>query len=654
MTRREKGRTRPGYIVPAETQPSEVECVQVLIPAGEGYKALLAGAIRTLQFWTNYEQDGSHKAAEVARTWKNVNDSYVDYTLCDMVPDEGECITYPSNAWFIDWQPQNPFTQPELVPSGYLFPPFEAVNEGNLLTFVGYEVDDVLTELYRIPIGEFPGIIPDDGLPRFRVNLRGEGVIELHLINIIAGGLALVQVDGLTETIVTVELGLDVVSVPPETDQIIVKELTIEGDDDHFVDVTFVPRFNDETPGVFFGGGLRKVVLCGFDRQCEMLDVRQNEDLPCKLEKSIDGGETWDEWANLQLCPPVIRVNKGKLQWKNPAGGLWADVPEQTDERDDGTFDPPWPDGSVPEGQSAPCLSAENILATYATVFSQMRADISASKYMVAIAAGVSGVLGVFMPIELIATEVLALVASALSLGESGLNDLLSSESLKLLRCNLFCHAGADGSFTAEQYIGFYNQLSDDFSGLKLLVLQHYFDTLGPVGLSRQGKSNLITSADCAGCDCPDDGIWVIDLNFLEDDPTGIYTFQDSAQGGTGQAWISGRGVGGLGIYGMGFNGYLTGTGTTFLTEIETFGYLVNPSGTGPCSVRGASVSSVTGEKHGKSVGSPNIDGPFAGSFSFGGTGIAFSGPDWPGNQYGVWLGRVILRGTGTKPTFSQ
>lgn len=265
-----------------------------------------------------------------------------------------------------------------------------------------------------------------------------------------------------------------------------------------------------------------------------MFDVRQNDEMPCVLEKTIDG-ETWEAWANLQLCPPKIRINRGKAQWFNTATGLWENVPDSGDEREDGTFDPPYPGGVVPVGQSAQCLSAENILSVYSTVFAQMRADVVAEKFISAITAGALALLSVWLEPAIIAADVFLLATGALALAEVGLNDMLSSDTLELLRCNLYCNAAPDGSFTALGYSAFYEGLDTDFDSLKLTVLQYYFDCLGPVGLSRQGKANAIEVADCSSCgDCDD---ITATYNFGSYGPTRIqtgfhYTLHAAARGG--------------------------------------------------------------------------------------------------------------------------
>lgn len=55
-------------------------------------------------------------------------------------------------------------------------------------------------------------------------------------------------------------------------------------------------------------------------------DVRQNLDYPCKLDKKVEGGE-WEEFANLQKCPPRLRITDGGIQYSTDDGATWIDYP---------------------------------------------------------------------------------------------------------------------------------------------------------------------------------------------------------------------------------------------------------------------------------------------------------------------------------------
>lgn len=227
-------------------------------------------------------------------------------------------------------------------------------------------------------------------------------------------------------------------------------------------------------------------------------DVRQNSGSPCILEKN--NGTTWVQFANLQLCPPKLRLNNGVIEWDNGSG--WTPLPNAGDERYDGSYTPPWPDGSVPSGQTAECLSAENIVSIYKAALTQVAADIAVGLLATGIAEGILLSISLFIPVVLIGALCLAAALAAYDLGAVGVADLLTDDQVEKIRCNLNCHAESDGSFTTSGYNAFYAQLSTDFSGPELTYVQNYFNSLGPVGLSRQGAANGITSADCDDCGC--------------------------------------------------------------------------------------------------------------------------------------------------------
>lgn len=62
---------------------------------------------------------------------------------------------------------------------------------------------------------------------------------------------------------------------------------------------------------------------------CSMLtDVRQNDTLPCVLEKNLSG--EWQPFANLRYCPPNLRISGGKIQYYDEGTQTWVDYPTDT------------------------------------------------------------------------------------------------------------------------------------------------------------------------------------------------------------------------------------------------------------------------------------------------------------------------------------
>lgn len=171
---------------------------------------------------------------------------------------EDQCYEYENSASFIEYAPNDPYNTPDLVPEGYILPPWWVVTGINL---IGAEVGDVVTDLARLPI--LPSLPPYDRFPRFRIRFTGERRIQIYFVNVIAGGLGLIQVDGDILSIETIDLDKDLTSVPPENVSLLIWEKHITGEGDHFVDVTMIPIIDDSATVIRFGGGLRKIVLCG-------------------------------------------------------------------------------------------------------------------------------------------------------------------------------------------------------------------------------------------------------------------------------------------------------------------------------------------------------------------------------------------------------
>jgi hypothetical protein len=242
--------------------------------------------------------------------------------------DEGTagCGDIWPDSSIIEYNPQDPFRQPGYVPPGYIQPPFYVVTSAMLpILFLGAQVGDVLTGYLSIPVTT-PSI--GQGLARFRVNVTGKGRMNIHLINVPSGGSALITQDDNPFTARFVELNKDLVSIPPETIGIIIVEAVFDTPGPHHVDVTFIPRFNDELIFAAYGGGVRKIELCGFDEfelppgtpgatpgpffevDDDMTQMRQNG---CKLEVLCTDG-TWST-----IYDPTNCIATGTIQ--PPAGG---------------------------------------------------------------------------------------------------------------------------------------------------------------------------------------------------------------------------------------------------------------------------------------------------------------------------------------------
>lgn len=479
---------RAKWTLPDVINPLETMCVQIQVPKERFHIAAFRGALLNLASAAQWADDPDHTAREVALVWRDVINSMTE--VCDGLTG---CRDVRPQAPLVGYEPQDPYTQPDFTPAGYLLPPFYIVTAGSIPNLLGFQVGDVLTDITRIPVGT--GVItePTSGWARFRVTVYGTGIVTLQLLNVPLGGYALVTEDDDPLSAVFVELNLDLIDLPPENNFIVGNEHRFTTEGEHHIDVTFLPRFNDEAPAVFWGGGIRIITICGFEDM--MFDIRQKDGMPCIIEKTNNGVD-WVDAVNMQKCPPKLRTNGGVIQWQDPDTDEWEDT-ETGDERDNGEAPTPYPDN--PDGA---CLSAENITAFYQSNLTNIRADVALGKNVTAIAAGFTGAASLFMPVLLYGTIALSLSAAALALTEAGLDVMLETEHLDNFKCVVYCNAEDDGSITASAFTAIRDGMESWASGLELEIIQYYLDCFGSVGLQRQGAAMGVTTGHCEDCGC--------------------------------------------------------------------------------------------------------------------------------------------------------
>lgn len=221
---------------------------------------------------------------------------------------EEECQEFPPYAGLISYPLQNPFSNPNFVPDGYLIPPFIVVDDDNIDEFPQNELGDVVVPAGAITldVNWFDDI--SGQLPTILVKVQGSGKLSINLLNQALGGLAVVTVDNppdLADIIIGVvtgadniiDLNLDLISLPPETAVEHVFPIDIVGEGLHTIYIVFLPILDDALVPIRFGGGFRGVELCDFGELPDMgitnMRVVPNFELGrYDLEKQLGG-----EWS---------------------------------------------------------------------------------------------------------------------------------------------------------------------------------------------------------------------------------------------------------------------------------------------------------------------------------------------------------------------
>jgi len=211
------------------------------------------------------------------RAFRGNAQDFVDYCR-DIMPDSS----------VISYLPQNPFTAPETVPTGYLLPPFWIVGDflpefipdwfadliiDAVTEFTNYEATDVLTTIGNFPLfGNWQTLL-EGNYPRIEIAFTGTGTMELHLLSVPYGGTCLITLDdpASVDDLITglwndsdylIELERDLSQIPPEIYPVQIIEYPVETTGDHIIYITFIPSVDATLVPLRFGGGLRKAVWC--------------------------------------------------------------------------------------------------------------------------------------------------------------------------------------------------------------------------------------------------------------------------------------------------------------------------------------------------------------------------------------------------------
>ena len=218
------------------------------------------------------------------------------------------CNEYLPSSNIITWAPNDPYQTPDLQPEGYLGPPWQTLPVHNdPYNQLGLQDTDVMFLYYNnISWDDFlqtPDIVPAltySGFPRFKVRMTGQGTVAFHFLKVPGGGMAYITIDGnwigkqvdlntvdlvemaQVQTFIQAIMGIAVPTIGGLAKPHIY-ELEVEGEGDHYIDVTILPNalVLGMIPVMLWGGGLRKVVICnpnitGVPNQMPQFQINQS------------------------------------------------------------------------------------------------------------------------------------------------------------------------------------------------------------------------------------------------------------------------------------------------------------------------------------------------------------------------------------------
>lgn len=217
--------------------------------------------------------------------------------ICD---DEIDCDAYALSAPFVNYVPFNPFTGGD-PPDGYVSPPF-VIHDGGSTMPPAYKAGDILVPFQAINFIDYTIF----GQPiTIEIELTGSGQVELDLLSVVQGGVAVLKVgdnppnaldiisgiiDPSTETII--DLSLDQSQAPPVDDIVSAQEINIEqaSGETTTLFIQFLPVVDLDIIPIKFGGGIRSIQLCGFENEAGIVGIETMRFNPteCVFEMLID------------------------------------------------------------------------------------------------------------------------------------------------------------------------------------------------------------------------------------------------------------------------------------------------------------------------------------------------------------------------------
>lgn len=212
-----------------------------------------------------------------------------------------QCRTISKDDARVTWYPAR---DAEELPAGYLLNPWIDITGDN--PFVGLKAGDVITDVAHLPPLptiwdhlEDIGTILTLGYPTITIDgLTGDGKIRIFMVSVLLGGRLLFIRDNNLLTFSFADSNLDTASLPPETYAENIYEHDFEGDTLHRLDIVFIPNVSADIEFLGFGGGLRRIEICGFGDAtmepecCDDLVVGQNitNELLAKIVAMIGSG----------------------------------------------------------------------------------------------------------------------------------------------------------------------------------------------------------------------------------------------------------------------------------------------------------------------------------------------------------------------------
>lgn len=238
---------------------------------------------------------------------------------------------------------------------------------------------------------------------------------------------------------------------------------------------------------------------CGDD-----MDVRQNEDNPCILEKLNEDGE-WVPFADVSLCtpiaPPTLAAPK---QWRFVGGHTQVSV-------DNGVTFFDYPDGEstsygqidpvFAEGVDKACVAGWNVRYALKSGVDDWVEGIQIGSSFTKLIGTVLFLVAELATVGAATPAVVAFVGVISGAGATALDEMFTENVYSEVACQVQEHVGDDGIFSGDEFAAMILEMQS-LSGLVWTIIVSFFSIIGVVGVNNAISMGGIT--DCQADPCED------------------------------------------------------------------------------------------------------------------------------------------------------
>lgn len=284
--------------------------------------AMLLSVVHTMKWPTRWVRDGWHRDQ-----WTDAELQFMDEqtealqaallsaihqaTDCGALTESCEtnlCTYYflKDRPSFVTWAPMSPWRPTSAgIPLPYLSNVWEIQTQN--VPALGLLEGDIFVSPGALPLGFDVALYILNGFPRFNFYVEGAEEVEIEFLSVPQGGAALVSVDSFPLEIVDLQ-SLSLLDVNSWLDAMedvigqiqfgqtnianeVLLEIPLPSIGRHRIDVTFIPRLSVDLTEIGFGGGIRRIGICG-DNAVGIVNTefRLNG---CNLEYRNQDDEPW-------------------------------------------------------------------------------------------------------------------------------------------------------------------------------------------------------------------------------------------------------------------------------------------------------------------------------------------------------------------------